>query len=103
MSYLYRGYANNDARGPRLVTVTSDGNEAPLRHLVWHSPDGFNWGYAGSGPSELARSIIGHLLETDDPPVELYQAFKFAFIAGLPDEKDWAIHEFTIRYWMATR
>lgn len=30
----------------------------PLRHVVRHSPDGFAWGYAGSGPSELARCLL---------------------------------------------
>lgn len=33
-----------------------------LPHVVKHSPSGFSWGYAGSGPSELARCIlIDHL------------------------------------------
>lgn len=30
----------------------------PLRHHVKHSPSGFSWGYAGAGPSELARCIL---------------------------------------------
>lgn len=34
----------------------------PLTHHSKHSPSGFSWGYAGSGPSELARCIlIDHL------------------------------------------
>lgn len=34
----------------------------PLPHIVKHSPTGFSWGYAGSGPSELARCLlIDHL------------------------------------------
>lgn len=34
----------------------------PLTHHVKHSPDGFAWGYGGSGPAELARCIlIDHL------------------------------------------
>lgn len=30
----------------------------PLKHYMRHSPDGFEWGYAGSGPAELARCIL---------------------------------------------
>lgn len=30
----------------------------PLAHYVRHSPDGFAWGYAGSGPTELARCLL---------------------------------------------
>ena len=29
-----------------------------LFHLVYHSPDGFETGYSGSGPAELALSIL---------------------------------------------
>lgn len=34
----------------------------PLEHIVRHSPDGFEWGYGGSGPAELARCILIDLL-----------------------------------------
>lgn len=34
------------------VTIT------PLRHYVRHSPTGMEWGYGGSGPADLARSIL---------------------------------------------
>ena len=30
----------------------------PLRHVPKHSPAGFNWGYGGSGPADLARSLL---------------------------------------------
>jgi len=33
-----------------------------LKHYVLHSPDGFEWGYAGSGPSDLAYSILWEYL-----------------------------------------
>ena len=45
--------------GLRVVVRTQDG-EAPyrLQHHVRHSPTGFECGYAGSGPSDLARCIL---------------------------------------------
>lgn len=30
----------------------------PLKHIVRHSPTGMEWGYMGSGPSDLALSIL---------------------------------------------
>lgn len=45
-----------------------------------HSPDGFNWGYAGSGPAQLALAIC--LIVIGNPCN--YQAFKFDHIATLP-------------------
>lgn len=48
-----------------------------------HSPDGFNWGYEGSGPAQLALAI---LLEAGVAPplaVRLHQRFKREIIARL--------------------
>ena len=57
----------------------------PLRHLVQHSPDGFEWGYGGSGPFDLARSIVGDLLGQKDPHPVDYQRIKRALVATLPE------------------
>ena len=54
--------------------------------LVRHSPDGFEWGYGGSGPADLARSIVGDLLEQADPIPADYQRVKSALIATLPEK-----------------
>ena len=32
----------------------------PSQRAYNHSPDGFNWGYAGSGPAQLALAILLH-------------------------------------------
>jgi len=46
-----------------------------------HSPDGFSWGYGGSGPAQLALALM--LLFTDRrTALGVYQAFKTAFVAG---------------------
>lgn len=45
-----------------------------------HSPDGFNWGYGGSGPSQLASAIVLELTGNSNG----YQNFKWNFIARLP-------------------
>lgn len=47
--------------GPGRVVVTVNGIETytlPPKNDIWnHSPDGFNWGYAGSGPAQLALAL----------------------------------------------
>jgi|GEM_PF-3488676 hypothetical protein len=48
-----------------------------------HSPDGFNWGYSGSGPAQLALAILMKYLPVDYA-LRYYQEFKFNIIAGIP-------------------
>ena len=33
-------------------------NPEPSQELWNHSPDGFNWGYGGSGPAQLALALL---------------------------------------------
>jgi hypothetical protein len=72
--------------GPYVLIATPHGVE-PLRHHVCHSPTGFEWGYTGNGPAELARCIlIDHIGVKDGEGHELlvsYQAFKLDIIAKL--------------------
>lgn len=46
-----------------------------------HSPDGFNWGYGGSGPAQTALAICLEILPTEQAALGLYQQFKWAFVA----------------------
>jgi len=50
---------------------------------VWnHSPDGFSWGYEGSGPAQLALAVLLELVP-QDRAVELHHEFKRDVIAAL--------------------
>jgi hypothetical protein len=99
-------YAGERVLGRAVVTVhvlTAAGvTSYLLPHLVRHSPDGFNWGYLGSGPADLARSLLADCLGTDPAP-GLYQAFKERFIAGLDQDAGWQIDEASIRQWLDSR
>jgi hypothetical protein len=55
----YRGDATSTA-GPHAVIVeTGDGEPIGLlAHVSRHSPTGMSWGYGGSGPADLARSLL---------------------------------------------
>lgn len=49
-----------------------------------HSPDGFNWGYEGSGPAQLALAILLDLTHDQSFSIVHYQAFKSYYITRLP-------------------
>ena len=106
---LYRG--RRRANGDTVVTV----NDAPLKHYVVHSPTGFEWGYGGSGPSDLALAILVHHLKVKplgprpgfrwsgdgwDRVFTLHQDFKWQFVARWPQEKDWVLWSDDIDDWM---
>lgn len=46
-----------------------------------HSPDGFNWGYGGSGPSQLALAVLLEVTGNTMMCFYYYQKFKWDFIA----------------------
>ena len=50
--------------------------------IVYHSPTGLEWGYAGSGPAELALNVLYHYLGDKDLAFEHHQQFKFEMIAS---------------------
>ena len=52
----------------------------PSQRVKNHSPDGFNWSYAGSGPAQLALAIMLKIRGT----AKGYQDFKDDVIARLP-------------------
>ncbi len=77
--------------------VTVNGAELALRlDIANHSPTGFAWGYAGSGPAQLALAILANEYGSLDRAPCHYQDFKQFVVAGLPDQ--WAFTSHTIRY-----
>lgn len=69
-----------------VSVIFDDGFSMPLRHLVYHSPTGFEFGYGGSGPADLARSICGHFTENSRPDPRFYQTVKDRLLAGAGGE-----------------
>jgi hypothetical protein len=67
------------------VIVTVDSRRLNPRHDLWnHSPTGFEWGYGGSGPAQLALAILADHCGNDEQALNFYQRFKWAVIAELP-------------------
>jgi hypothetical protein len=84
------------------VFVVDNGKQRvlPPRHdLRNHSPDGFAWGYGGSGPAQLALAMLADATGDDALAQRHYQDFKFAKIAGLPRDS-WQITDTEVREWL---
>ena len=74
------------------VLVTVNGRLLdPRLDLYNHSPTGFEWGYCGSGPAQLALAILAEHLGDDRQAFNLYQRFKWAVIAELPRKRSWTL------------
>ena len=72
-------------REGHAVTVTVDGRRLNPRLDLWnHSPSGFEWGYGGSGPAQLALAILADHLGDDRQAFDFHHRFKWAVIAELP-------------------
>lgn len=71
-------------RTERGVLVFADGCPLdPRLDLARKSPSGFEWGYGGSGPGQLALAILADLLQDDAEALALFQDFKWRVIANL--------------------
>ena len=79
-------------RTPQGVVCYVNGKPLPLRLDLWNhsptelaevSPTGFEFGYGGSGPAQLALAILADCCG-DELAVAYHQPFKWAVIARLP-------------------
>lgn len=91
---VYKGVETGTVVGPKVVLV----NGKQLKQPNKHSPSGFNWGYGGSGPADLAYAILFDLYGEEVADL-LYQQFKWDFIAVLPQGEGWTITESEITNW----
>ena len=93
------GHSARDRGRVEVIVVIDDLVPVPLQHRMRHSPDGFEWGYGGSGPSDLARSILWDYFGAEPHPA-CYQDFKFHFVA--PASVDgFVVSEPEIDQWLA--
>lgn len=72
--------------------ITTDSIRANVPHVRFHSPSGYECGYLGSGPADLALSVLHALL----PPLTLeeeekqYELVGAAFDEAINDPARWA-------------
>ncbi len=107
----YRGVKDPNEAGPGQVWIEELGEAmpggsmgvrplAPRCDLRNHSPDGFQWGYRGSGPAQLALAILADATGNDRLALQLYQEFKRRFVSIWGQR--WRISADAVRFWAAT-
>lgn len=83
---FYRGERLSGPRGEMLgVKVLADDKPlSPKRsHRVSnHSPDGFEWGYGGSGPAQLALALLLDATDSVALARRYYQRYKWAAVSS---------------------
>lgn len=95
MTKIYEGIRHPDEKnsgGDAMVFV--NGQRLPITpslKIRSHSPSGFNWGYGGSGPAQLALAILLDYFGDRVKAQRLYQSFKFRTVASWPQDKGWKI------------
>jgi hypothetical protein len=95
------------ARDGRVTHVTAEASQA----LYNHSPDGFECGYAGSGPAQLALAILLRFYEGRPGDASLHKAraiayhqdFKFEFVALKSAADGLEVSETQIEAWLKQR
>ena len=86
------------ASRPR-VTVHDGRRSYPLTHWGIHGT-GFEWGYGGSGPADLAYALLRDCFQDQEIAEEWYQTFKWDVVAQWPVDERWSITEDDIREWV---
>lgn len=109
MNKIYRGNRNSfnvvTKRNELLVTYAIDGAEPHVlkpelsQRFFNHSPTGFEWGYAGSGPAQLALAILLDVTRDAKLSITYHQDFKREFVAIWGDK--WEITSDQVRAWLA--
>lgn len=105
---IYRGEP-----GGAVKVILPSGKVRPLQHVVLHSPSGFGWGYGGSGPADLALSILCDVLGERPSEKQIYhgrfnayphhQDFKREFVARWEYGGGFEIDSDTIANWLRKR
>ncbi|MFO0850735.1 MAG: DUF6166 domain-containing protein [Gemmataceae bacterium] len=88
----YTGHRTEDGCA---VTVAGDNGGRsldPRFDLRTHSPTGFEWGYGGSGPAQLALALAADVLGDDEAALDVYQRLKFRVVGRLPAD-GWTLTE----------
>lgn len=76
--------------GSAVATFNGEPLE-PRLDLYNHSPTGFEWGYGGSGPAQLALAILAKYLDDDGCAVLLHQPVKWRIVAPQPRDSNWEL------------
>ena len=97
---IFKGKKTPDGCIVELVNESYITQLSPEKSLqiADHSPDGFQWGYLGSGPAQLAAAILYEITDDVELSREYYELFKHDHVSrwGV----DFQINEFQVRDWL---
>ena len=96
----YHGLRGPDGTCHVTVAVARaiPGLPLPLRlDLLNKSPTGFEWGYNGSGPAQLALALCADALGNDAAALRLFQLFKARVVSRLPRDEPWTLTMAAVR------
>ena len=87
----------------RIVEIEQNGSVVPLPlepslEIADHSPDGFNWGYNGSGSAQLALGILYEVIGDAELARSYYPFFKADHVSRWGER--WEISESEVRRWL---
>jgi hypothetical protein len=89
---VYVGRRGRNGAAVVRIVERGDARALPARlDLFNHSPTGFEWGYGGSGPAQLALALIADALGDDHIALRLHQSYKLRVIAKLPRARPWRL------------
>ena len=98
METVYRAHRDHDVPVGHQIEVTVDGEPMDYRYdLLSASPSGFEWGYGGSGPAQLAIATLAHAYNNEFA-CEHYQRFKCEVVSELPEE-GWTLTKQDLDTW----
>ena len=104
---IYRGERDPTRPVGEEVRVTVEGSPlAERQDLKNHSPAGFEFGYGGSGPAQLALAMLAHHAD-EATALREYGAFKSEVIVELPGPADgaatWTVPSAEVEAFLAER
>lgn len=86
--------------------VLSDGRPVDLQvslQVVNHSPDGFAWGYTGSGPAQLALALLLDAGLPADVADGLHQRLKTDLVSQWTPWHPWELEGHDLQYWIESQ
>ncbi len=99
---IYKAERDTDTEHIGQVRVTVNGislDPGPSLKIWNHSPTGFEFGYGGSGSSQLALAILYDVTKNRQLSVRHHQRFMWDFIA-CADKGGFELTEYDVREWL---
>jgi hypothetical protein len=100
---IYIGEINHTS-DPIVIVYDDEVHENSFLNPRWdlanHSPDGFAWGYGGSGPSQLSLAILADHTGDKEFALKYYMDFKWDVISNLDMNNGFKLKSEDVQKWI---